>query len=152
MTFTISPQKKFYRKLCTFSAAYYICSHTVPFMRRDVFQGIADPTRRQLLGRLTKERLNLTTVAESFDITRQSVTKHIRILIECGLVTEEKHGREKYFKARPEKLSEVAQWMEQYRMFLSKSYDRLDDYLKTLQLTKSKNHEQRKTQSRNKRK
>ncbi|WP_276372844.1 metalloregulator ArsR/SmtB family transcription factor [Chryseolinea sp. H1M3-3] len=121
-------------------------------MRRDVFQGIADPTRRALLGRLTKEKLNLTSVAESFDISRQSVTKHLRILIECGLVTEQKEGREKYFKAQPEKLSEVAAWMEQYRMFLSKSYDRLDDYLKTLQTKKPKNHEQRKSQSRNKRK
>ncbi|HET9488112.1 MAG TPA: metalloregulator ArsR/SmtB family transcription factor [Chryseosolibacter sp.] len=121
-------------------------------MRRDVFQGIADPTRRALLGRLTKEKLNLTTVASAFDIRRQSVTKHIKILIECGLVTEEKQGREKYFKAKPEKLSEVARWMEQYRTFWSKSYDRLDDYLKTLQQTKSKNHEQRKDQSRNKRK
>jgi DNA-binding transcriptional ArsR family regulator len=131
----------------------YICTHTVAFihMRRDVFQGIADPTRRALLGRLTKEKLNLTSVAESFDISRQSVTKHLRILIECGLVTEQKEGREKYFKAQPEKLSEVAAWMEQYRMFLSKSYDRLDDYLKTLQTKKSKNHEQRKSKSRNKR-
>lgn len=120
-------------------------------MRRDVFQGIADPTRRELLGRLTKEKLNLTTVAESFDISRQSVTKHLRILIECGLVTEQRQGREIFFEAKPEKLSEVARWMEQYRTFWSKSYDRLDDYLKTLQ-TKPKNHEQRKTQSRNKRK
>ena len=121
-------------------------------MRRDVFQGIADPTRRALLGRLTKEKLNLTTVAESFDISRQSVTKHIRILIDCGLVTEQKQGREKYFEARPERLREVVRWMEQYRMFLGASYNRLDDYLKTLQQTKSKHHEQRKTQSRNKRK
>jgi len=121
-------------------------------MRRDVFQGIADPTRRALLGRLTKEKLNLTTVADSFDISRQSVTKHIRILIECGLVTEQKRGRERYYEARPEKLSEVARWMDQYRTFWSKSYDRLDDYLKTLQQTKSKNYEQRKTQGRNKRK
>jgi DNA-binding transcriptional ArsR family regulator len=121
-------------------------------MKRDVFQGIADPTRRALLGRLTKEKLNLTTVADAFDITRQSVTKHIRILIECGLVTEEKQGREKYFQARPEKLSEVVRWMEQYRMFLGASYDRLDDYLNILQQTKSKQNEQRKTQSRNKRK
>jgi DNA-binding transcriptional ArsR family regulator len=121
-------------------------------MRRDVFQGIADPTRRALLGRLTKEKLNITTVADSFDMSRQSVTKHVRILIECGLVTEEKQGREKYLKAKPEKLSEVAKWMEQYRMFWGESYDRLDDYLKTLQQTKSKSHGKRKIESRNKRK
>lgn len=135
-----------------FGCILYLHLYGCIFMRRDVFQGIADPTRRALLGQLTKEKLNLTTVAESFDISRQSVTKHLRILIECGLVTEQRIGREIYFEAKPEKLTEVARWMEQYRIFWSKSYDRLDDYLKTLQRTKPKNHEQRKNQSRNKRK
>lgn len=101
-------------------------------MRRDVFQGIADPTRRAILGRLTKEKLNLTTVADSFDISRQSVTKHIRILIECGLVTIEKQGRERYCQAKPEKLKEVAQWVEEFKKFWGESFDRLDDYLKTM--------------------
>ncbi len=101
-------------------------------MRRDVFQGIADPTRRAILGRLTKEKLNLTTVADSFDISRQSVTKHIKILIECGLVTIEKQGRERYCQAKPEKLKEVAQWVEEFKKFWGESFDRLDDYLKTM--------------------
>lgn len=101
-------------------------------MRRDVFQGIADPTRRAILGRLTKEKLNLTTVAHSFDISRQSVTKHIKILIECGLVTIEKQGRERYCQAKPEKLKEVAQWVEEFKKFWGESFDRLDDYLKTM--------------------
>lgn len=121
-------------------------------MRRDVFQGIADPTRREILGRLATQQLNLTTVADSFDISRQSVTKHIKILIECGLVTVEKQGREKYLKARPEKLSEVMKWMEQFKTFFSASYDRLDDYLITLQKNKSDHHEQTKDENRNKRK
>lgn len=102
-------------------------------MRRDVFQGIADPTRRAILGRLLNERLNLTGLAEHYDITRQSVTKHIRILEECGLIIVEKQGRERYLKAKPEKLKEVAKWVEQYRAFFAESYDRLDDYLKTME-------------------
>ncbi len=101
-------------------------------MRRDVFQGIADPTRRAILGRLTKEKLNLTTVADSFDISRQSVTKHIKILIECGLVTVEKQGRERYCRAKPEKLKEVALWVEEFKKFWGESFDRLDDYLKRM--------------------
>ena len=104
--------------------------------RRDVFQGIADPTRREILARLTKERLNLTAVSDSFNMSRQSVTKHIKILTECGLVTIEKQGRDLYCRARPEKLTEVARWIEQMTAFWTESFDRLDDYLKTLQQNK----------------
>lgn len=104
----------------------------VHIMRRDVFQGIADPTRRAILGRLVTEKLNLTTLADHYEITRQSVTKHIRILAECGLVVIETQGRERYVKAKPEKLKEVAQWIDQYRAFFTESYNRLDDYLKTM--------------------
>ncbi len=102
-------------------------------MRRDVFQGIADPTRRAILGRLVKEKLNLTTIADSYDISRQSITKHIRVLVECGLVVIEKQGRERYCKAQPEKLREVARWIDQYKVFFTESYDRLDDYLKNME-------------------
>lgn len=105
----------------------------VHIMRRDVFQGIADPTRRAILGRLVSEQMNLTTLADHYDISRQSVTKHIRILEECGLVVIESLGRERYVKARPEKLKEVARWIDQYRAFFAESYDRLDDYLKTME-------------------
>lgn len=116
-----------------FGCIYIFASNWVHNMKRDVFQGIADPTRRAILGRLVKEKLNLTTVANSYDISRQSVTKHIRILVECGLVTLEKQGREMYCTARPEKLGEVARWIEQYRSFFAGSYDRLDDHLKTME-------------------
>lgn len=101
-------------------------------MRRDVFQGLADPTRRAILARLASEELNLTTLSDHYDITRQSVTKHIRILEECGLVVIQKVGREKYLKARPEKINEVAQWVEQFRALFAERYDRLDDYLKNM--------------------
>jgi DNA-binding transcriptional ArsR family regulator len=102
-------------------------------MRRDVFQGIADPTRRAILGRLVKERLNLTTLADDYNISRQSVTKHIRILEGCGLVTIEKQGRDRCVKAKPEKLAEVARWVEQFSSFFAASFDRLDDYLKNME-------------------
>jgi DNA-binding transcriptional ArsR family regulator len=101
-------------------------------MKRDVFQGIADPTRRAILGRLASEKLNLTTLSDYYDITRQSVTKHIKILEECGLIVIEKVGREKYLKARPEKMEEVTKWVEQYRALFTERYNQLDDYLKTM--------------------
>jgi DNA-binding transcriptional ArsR family regulator len=101
-------------------------------MKRDVFQGIADPTRRAILGRLTKQKLNLTTLTDHYDISRQSVTKHIKILEQCGLVVIEKKGRERYIKSKPERLIEVVKWAAQYSAFFEKSYDRLDDYLKTM--------------------
>jgi DNA-binding transcriptional ArsR family regulator len=116
-----------------FGCISLICTQKDAYcMRRDVFQGIADPTRRAILGRLVKEKLNLTSLAGDYDISRQSVTKHIKILQECGLVAFEKQGRETYVKANPEKLSEVAKWIEQYRVFFTESYNRLDDYLKTM--------------------
>ena len=102
-------------------------------MRRDVFQGIADPTRRAILGKLAQEKLNLTTLTDYYDISRQSVTKHIKILEQCGLVSIEKKGRERYVSARPEKLVEVVRWAAQYRAFFAESYDRLDDYLNTIE-------------------
>lgn len=105
----------------------------VHVMRRDVFQGIADPTRRAILGRLAKEQQNLTTLSDHYNISRQSVTKHIRILEGCGLVTVEKQGRDRRIKAKPEKLAEVARWVEQFSSFFAASYDRLDDYLKTME-------------------
>jgi DNA-binding transcriptional ArsR family regulator len=104
--------------------------------RRDVFQGIADPTRREILAKLTKERLNMTAVSDSFNISRQSVTKHIKILVQCGLVTMEKQGRDMYCRAKPEKLTEVARWIAHTTAFMTESFDRLDDYLKTLQQNK----------------
>lgn len=113
-----------------------VCLTYVSNTKARCIQGIADPTRREILARLTKERLNLTTVSDSFNISRQSVTKHIRILTECGLVTIEKQGRDLYCRARPEKLTEVTRWVEEMTAFWTESFDRLDDYLKALQKNK----------------
>src|SRR5687767_13595156 len=108
-------------------------------MKRDVFAGIADPTRRAILGKLVKERQNLTAVGDTFDMSRQALTKHIRILVECGLVVVEREGRESYCRARLENLKEVSEWVAQYKKFWTESFDRLDDYLIKLQAKKKRN-------------
>ena len=87
-------------------------------MRRDVFQAIADPTRRAIIDMLAGQSLNLNAVAENFDISRPAISKHIKILTECGLVVIQQQGRERYCKANLSKLKEVADWAEQYRVFL----------------------------------
>ncbi len=105
-------------------------------MRRDVFQAIADPTRREIIGVVAKQSLNLNSVAETFDISRQAVSKHIKILTECGLIVIQKQGRENYCIARLEKLSEVANWVEQYKQVWDHKFDALDNLLYKLQQQK----------------
>lgn len=102
-------------------------------MRRDVFQAIADPTRREILGMIAKEPLNVNSVAEQFDVSRTAIYKHIKILVECGLVDMEQRGRERYCEAKLEKLSEVSDWVEQYRKMWTQKLDSLEKYLDQLQ-------------------
>lgn len=108
-------------------------------MRRDVFQAIADPNRRAIIGLLANQKLTLSGVAEHFDISRPAVSKHIRILAECGLVVVRRQGRERYCEARLEKLNEVSDWVEHYRKLWEQRLDRLDEYLSELQ-KKENNH------------
>ncbi|GAA4300738.1 metalloregulator ArsR/SmtB family transcription factor [Compostibacter hankyongensis] len=98
-------------------------------MRRDVFQAIADPTRREIIGMLSQRPLNLNAIAENFDISRPAVSKHIRILTECGLVAVQLRGRERYCHAQLHKLKEVVDWTERYRVFWTKKLDALEDFL-----------------------
>lgn len=102
-------------------------------MRRDVFQAIADPTRRQIISMIANENLNLNAVAEKFDISRPAISKHIKILTECGLVTINVQGREHYCEARLEKLNEVNEWVAQYKKFWEQKFDALEEYLQKLQ-------------------
>ena len=106
-------------------------------MRRDVFQAIADPTRRQILSMLATQPLNANAVAGQFDVSRTAVYKHMKILSECGLVVIVPQGREHYCEARLEKLSEVNEWIEQYKQFWEQRLDSLERYLEDLQ-TKNK--------------
>ena len=98
-------------------------------MRRDVFQAIADPTRRAIINLVAQQPLNLNTVAENFDISRPAISKHIKILTECGLITIKQQGRERYCEAKLQKLSEVSDWLEQYQVFWSKKLDALESFL-----------------------
>ncbi len=102
-------------------------------MRRDVFQAIADPTRRQIIHLLAQHSLNLNAVADRFAISRPAVSKHIKILTECGLVRIRQEGRERYCEARLQKLNEVSGWVEQYREFWNQKLDSLEKYLDELQ-------------------
>ena len=98
-------------------------------MRRDVFQAIADPTRRSIINMLSSQSLNLNAVAENFDISRPAISKHIKILTECGLIEIKQQGRERYCEAKLQKLNEVSQWIEQYRVFWTKKLDALENFL-----------------------
>ncbi|GAB3525511.1 ArsR/SmtB family transcription factor [Emticicia fontis] len=99
-------------------------------MRRDVFQAIADPTRRNIIGLIANQTMNLNAVAEQFDISRPAISKHIKILTECGLIVIRKEGRERYCEAKLDKLNEVSAWADQYRKFWNNKLDALDDFLK----------------------
>jgi DNA-binding transcriptional ArsR family regulator len=105
-------------------------------VRRDVFQAIADPTRRQIIEMLARKSLNLNAIAEKFDVSRQAVSVHVRILTECGLIVIKKQGRERYCEAKLDKLSEVADWMDHCRQFWTEKFSSLDKYLHKVQTTK----------------
>jgi DNA-binding transcriptional ArsR family regulator len=102
-------------------------------MRRDVFQAIADPTRRSILGLLAMQTLSLNAIAENYNISRPAISKHIKILNECGLVTIKEQGRERYCAASLEKLNEVNEWVAQYKQFWEHKFDALENYLHKLQ-------------------
>lgn len=112
-------------------------SQFVLFMRRDVFQAIADPTRRAIINMIAHDTLNLNAVADQFKISRPAISKHIKILTECGLITINQQGRERFCEAKLEKLNEVNDWVEQYKEFWNKKLDALEDYLKVLQAPKA---------------
>ncbi|MRG44058.1 metalloregulator ArsR/SmtB family transcription factor [Chitinophaga sp. SYP-B3965] len=107
-------------------------------MRRDVFQAIADPTRREIISLLANQSLNLNAVAENFDISRPAISKHIRILTECGLVTIKQQGRERFCHAELQKLKQVSEWADKYRVFWTKKLDALEEFLEKEQSKKKR--------------
>jgi len=98
-------------------------------MKRDVFLAIADPTRRSIISLLSQRPHNLHSVTDHFSITRTAVSKHLKILIECGVVEMQKEGREHNFNAALKGLKEVVTWAEQYKQFWNTRFDRLESYL-----------------------
>ncbi len=106
--------------------------------RRDVFQAIADPTRRAILNLLAHKSQNLNTIAANFDISRQAISLQIKILEECGLIKISKQGRERYCKPQFEKLNEVVAWIEPFRKIWEARFNELDHLLEELK-SKPKN-------------
>lgn len=113
-------------------------------MRRDVFQAIADPNRRAIISLLSKQKLTLNGVAEQFDVSRPAISKHIKILTQCGLITITQHGRERYCEARLQTLQEVSHWVDQYRIFWTKKLDALEQFLAEESKSKKKKSKPRK--------
>ena len=106
-------------------------------MRRDVFQAIADPTRREIISMIAHQSLNLNSIADQFHISRPAVSKHIKILTECGLIIIKQQGRERHCEAKLDKLNEVSHWVEQYKKFWTQKLDSLEVYLEELQANKN---------------
>jgi len=106
--------------------------------RRDVFQAIADPTRREIIHLIAHQALNLNAIAENFDVSRPAISQHIKILTECGLIVIRKQGRERYCEARLQSLNEVADWVEKYRKMWAVRFEKLDDLLDEMSGTKKR--------------
>jgi DNA-binding transcriptional ArsR family regulator len=102
-------------------------------MNRDVFNAIADPTRRSILLSLTKEPYNVNALADKFDMTRQAVSLHIKYLQECGVISLKKSGRERICRLEAEKLTEVAEWLKPFRKMWTGKFNQLDKLLDELQ-------------------
>lgn len=101
--------------------------------RRDIFQAIADPTRRAIIGLIALQAMTPNALAEHFDTTRQAVSKHLRILTECELVKQEQKGREIYYQLELNKMKEIDQWLEQFRKIWENRFDNLDKLLAKMQ-------------------
>lgn len=107
-------------------------------MRRDVFQAIADPTRRAILVLIAIQAMTPNAIAEHFDSSRQAISKHLRILSECKLVKQDQNGREIYYQLNADKMKEVDIWLDQFRKIWEDRFDNLDKYLAKMQKQKMK--------------
>jgi DNA-binding transcriptional ArsR family regulator len=107
--------------------------------RRDVFQAIADPTRREIIDMLAKRPMNLNAIAEHFDVTRPAISNHIKILNECGIIEIEQVGRERVCKIQPDHLRMVSDWIGKYEDLWIQKIDSFEKYLYQLK-TKRKKH------------
>ncbi|MEM6813049.1 MAG: metalloregulator ArsR/SmtB family transcription factor [Bacteroidota bacterium] len=105
-------------------------------MRRDVFQAIADPVRREIITLLAKEELTVNAVSDKFDVSRQAISKHIKILEECGIISISQKGRNRYCLIRPKSLIPAFMWIEQYKKLWEEKLDSFENYLNELQSKK----------------
>ena len=107
-------------------------------MKRDIFQAIADPTRRAIIALIAIQAMTPNAIAENFHTSRQAVSKHLRILTECELVTQEQKGREIYYSLEIEKMKEIDEWLEQYRKIWETRYEQLGLVLEVMKKEKEK--------------
>lgn len=105
-------------------------------MRRDVFQAIADPTRRAIILLIAVQAMTPNAIAEHFDTTRQAVSKHLRILTECELVKQQQSGREIHYQLNGTKMEEIDRWLDQFKQIWESRFNQLDNVLLTLKNTK----------------
>jgi DNA-binding transcriptional ArsR family regulator len=101
-------------------------------VRRDIFQAIADPTRRAIIALIAIQAMTPNAIAEHFDTTRQAISKHLRVLTECELVKQEHQGREIYYQLEIDKMKEVDKWLEQFRQIWETRFHQLDELLSTI--------------------
>jgi len=106
-------------------------------MRRDVFQAIADPTRRAIVMLLVLQPMTPNALAEHFDTTRQAVSKHLQVLAECNVLSKEYQGREIYYHLNTDQMKEIEKWLEQFKKMMSKKFEQLDEVLLTLKSKRS---------------
>lgn len=104
--------------------------------RRDVFQAIADPTRREIINLIAQKSQNLNSIADNFDVSRQAISLHIKILQECGLISIKQQGRERYCEAKLQQLRQVSTWIEQHRKLWEERFDAIDNILEELKTKK----------------
>jgi DNA-binding transcriptional ArsR family regulator len=105
-------------------------------MRRDIFHAIADPTRRAIVMLLALQAMTPNAMAEHFETSRQAVSKHIRILMECGLVDQQPQGREIQYHLKDDKMREIEKWIEQFKAVMATRYNQLDDVLARMKARK----------------
>ncbi|HSI74622.1 MAG TPA: metalloregulator ArsR/SmtB family transcription factor [Lunatimonas sp.] len=105
-------------------------------VRRDVFQAIADPTRRAIILLLAVGAMTPNGIAEHFQTSRQAVSKHIKVLAECEILTHQQQGREIYYHLNADKMKEIEKWLDQFRQLLAKRFDQLDNVLNQLKQNK----------------
>ena len=101
-------------------------------IRRDIFQAIADPTRRAIIGLIALQAMTPNALAEHFNTSRQAVSKHIKILTECDLVKQEQQGREIYYSLEIKKMKEIDKWLDQFRKIWETQFNQLDHVLSTM--------------------
>ena len=106
--------------------------------RRDVFQAIADPTRREIISLIAQQPLSLNAIADKFEISRSAISQQIKILAECGMVDIRQQGRERLCVAKLEALNEVSEWVEHYRQLWDEKLNSLDKYLTKVQKKKNR--------------